>query len=229
AAPGARLTLATMFVQSNDFFYAPSGSGIELFENDGTPVTGDITSSFLLWDAGTEIDQEPGPGADQAPRQSGPDTGASDPDNTVRLASDDFGNLPAVADVIQVTIDATSETDFTVTIENVSNASSLSTSGGSVAVPLSPGVFVVHTEDDPLFTDGQPDRGEGWKPSPRTAFLPRWPPLWLHGPGSPYLWRLACSPCTRWTDRSSPPARPTVEKGSKLWPRTAFLRRWPPR
>lgn len=161
AAPGARLTLATMFVQSNDFFYAPSGSGIELFENDGTPVTGDITSSFMLWDSGTEVNQEPGTGADQAPRQSGPDTGAADPDDTVRLASDDFGNLPAVADVISVTLTATSATRFTVTIENVSDASTLSTSGGSVAVPLSPGVFVIHTEDDPLFTAGQPDRGEG--------------------------------------------------------------------
>ena len=42
------------------------------------PVTGDITSSISLWDAGTEVNQEPGAGADQAPRQSGPNTGAAE-------------------------------------------------------------------------------------------------------------------------------------------------------
>ncbi len=33
--------------------------------------------------------------------------------------------------------------------------------GGSVAVPLAPGVFVVHAADAPLFTPGQPNPGMG--------------------------------------------------------------------
>ena len=65
-----------------------------------------MTDQIMLWDAGTEMNQEPGSGADQAPRQTGLDTGETDPDNTVRLVTDAFGNLPDVADVIRVTLEA---------------------------------------------------------------------------------------------------------------------------
>lgn len=51
---------------------------------------------------------------------------------------------------------------FTVRIENVSNDSTLRPSDGSKQfVPLSPGVWTVHDADGPLFTAGQPDRGDG--------------------------------------------------------------------
>jgi hypothetical protein len=162
AAPGARLSFTTMFVHSNDLFFAPDESGITLFENSGMQVTGDITSQIKLWDAGTEVNQEPGLGADQAPRQAGANTGAADADNTVRLAADDFGNLPAVNDVVKVTLSSTSSTGFTLRIENVSGSNTLQTSdGASHAVPLAPGVWVVHTTDAPLFAAGMPDKGNG--------------------------------------------------------------------
>jgi hypothetical protein len=73
AKPGMKLTVALMFGQSNDWFYAPE-KGIELF-NNGKPLMGDITSKFILYDAGTEKNEEPGVGANQAPRQKGPNTG----------------------------------------------------------------------------------------------------------------------------------------------------------
>lgn len=162
AAPGSRLSFATMFVHSNDLFYGPDAAGIALFDADGLPIEGDITSEIALWDAGTEMNQEPGLGPDQAPRQAGPDSGADDPDDTVRLAADEFGNLPAVSDVLEVTLTSVSATEFTVRIENVSTNSTLMTSdGGSVAVPLAPGVWVVHPDDGPIFTTGESDRGEG--------------------------------------------------------------------
>ncbi|MDX1660438.1 MAG: spondin domain-containing protein [Gemmatimonadota bacterium] len=161
APPGMRLSFATMFVPSNDFFYGPSEEGIPLYD-DGTPIQGDITDRILLWDAGTEVNQEPGLGADQPMRQAGPDTGADDPNSAVRIAPDDFGNLPAVADVIEVTITPGANGRFTVRIENVSTPNTLMTSdGGSQPVPLAPGVFVVHAMDAPLFTEGAADPGEG--------------------------------------------------------------------
>ena len=73
APVGSRLLLATMFVQSNDWFYATGESGLELYNSDGTEVTEDVTSEFSLYDAGTEADEEPGE-ANQAPRQSGSNT-----------------------------------------------------------------------------------------------------------------------------------------------------------
>ncbi len=158
---GSRLSLATMFVQSNDWFYAPGQDGLALYNQDGSQVTGNVTSSFNLYDAGTEEDEEPGTGANQAPRQGAANTGPADDDNTVRTV--DTTNLPADEDVIQVTLTSTGPTGFRVRIENVSTTSTLSTSSGAVAVPLAPGAWVVHPESETavLFETGRPDFGEG--------------------------------------------------------------------
>lgn len=162
AAPGSSLSFATMFVQSNDWFYAPDGDGIALWDANGNQIEGDITDRLQLWDAGTEEDQEPGLGGDQAPRQGSANTGAADDDNTVRLAADEWDNIPDITDVLRATINPTGPTSFTVRIENVSDGTTLSTSdGASHPVPLAPGVWVVHSDENPLFTPGTPDRGEG--------------------------------------------------------------------
>lgn len=102
ATPGQRLTLAMMFGQSNDLFYAPEGTGIDLFDAAGQPFSGEVTSRLVLWDAGTESNQEPGAGPDQAPRQKAPNTGAAE-GGTVRLVDDDF-TYPTVEQVVRVTI-----------------------------------------------------------------------------------------------------------------------------
>ncbi len=75
ATPGDYLSFATMFIESNDWFFAPDSSGIALFADDGTPITGDISDMVSLWDAGTEVDETPGQGANQGPRQAAPNTG----------------------------------------------------------------------------------------------------------------------------------------------------------
>ncbi|HKY08021.1 MAG TPA: spondin domain-containing protein [Candidatus Binatia bacterium] len=75
--PGDRLSVTLMMGQSNDWFYAPPESGIELFEN-GQPISGDITSQLVMWDAGTEINQEPGIGSEQGPRQKMPNAGKAE-------------------------------------------------------------------------------------------------------------------------------------------------------
>ena len=160
AAPGHKLSFATMMVQSNDLFYAPDGGGIELY-NGTTPVTGNVTAQLALWDAGTELNEEPGLGANQAPRQGGADTGAVDPDNTVRLVNDGY-TYPAVASVITATLAYDGGGQFTMRLANVSNSMTLMPSSGpSAAVPLAPGVFVVHGADNPLFTPGAADMAEG--------------------------------------------------------------------
>lgn len=97
AVPGQYLTFATMFVQSNDWFFAPDEAGIELFDMDGAPLNGDITDRIFLWDSGTEVDQTPGEGADQAPRQAGPNTG-EDEGGVVSLV-EDFADYQIVVTV----------------------------------------------------------------------------------------------------------------------------------
>jgi hypothetical protein len=159
AKPGDMLSFATMFVQSNDLFYAPSGAGIALF-NAMTPVNGDVTAQIHLWDAGTEMNEEPGVGANQAPRQGGANLGAADMNTAVRMVADGF-TYPMVSDVIAVTITHLGDNLFTVRLENVSDANTLMTSNGSVAVPLAPGVAVVHGQQIQLFASGVADAGLG--------------------------------------------------------------------
>lgn len=107
ASRGERLSFATMFVQSNDLFFAPNEHGIALFNDVGYPIEGRVTRHIDLWDAGTEINQEPGVGADQAPRQAGPDIG-EDEMGVVQLVADsgDGYTYPPVAATIRVTITA---------------------------------------------------------------------------------------------------------------------------
>lgn len=102
AKPGDRLSISTMFGQSNDLFYSPGFVGVPLFRGNGTPRSGDITRYFYLWDAGTEVNQEPGLGPDQAPRQSAPNTGESEHKRVLRV-HDEF-NYPPTNEVIRVTI-----------------------------------------------------------------------------------------------------------------------------
>ena len=104
AMPGDRLSLTTMMGQSNDWFYAPAESGIPLFKN-GKPISGDITSQIILWDAGTEVNQEPGIGPDQGPRQKAPNTGEAE-NGVVRNAKDvKYGPaFSKVSSVMHVTI-----------------------------------------------------------------------------------------------------------------------------
>lgn len=101
ARPGDRLGFVTMFGQSNDLFYAPGEKGIALFRGN-RPVSGDVTSELVLWDAGTEVNEEPGFGPNQAPRQKGPNTGPSERRSIAR-PKDGF-HYPKTSDVIRVTI-----------------------------------------------------------------------------------------------------------------------------
>src|SRR5437899_9014990 len=57
---------------------------------------------------------------------------------------------------------AARRTTFTVRIENVSTAATLKLSNGQTApAPNAPGLWVVHTEPEPLFAAGAKDRGRG--------------------------------------------------------------------
>jgi hypothetical protein len=103
-AAGAKqkLYFVSMFGQSNDWFYG-TANGIALFDAGGKPVSGDVTSSVKLYDAGTEIDEELGIGPSQGPRQPHPRYGADDKNPMVRLATTDPRFID-VAKVMRVTV-----------------------------------------------------------------------------------------------------------------------------
>lgn len=103
AKPGDRLAFATMFVQSNDSFYGPKGDGLALFDAKGNPIKGDVTAMVALYDAGTEVDEAPGVGPSQAPRQPKADTGRSER-HGVRPVHNSF-TYPPPAQVIRVIVE----------------------------------------------------------------------------------------------------------------------------
>jgi hypothetical protein len=162
------VSFAAMLGESNDWFFAPGPTGIALYDATGNPVSGDVTSQVSLWDAGTEIDQEPAVGDATGPRQPTPDYGAPDPVAMVRelgtnvmLSSGATFVRPATADMIQVTLTPGANRQFTLRIQNVSTTTTLVTSQGARAIHISPAVWALHIAPNPLFTPGAPDRGQG--------------------------------------------------------------------
>ena len=98
------LSFATRLEQSNDLFLAPSEKGIALFDENGAAIgVQDVTAKLLLWDAGTEANEEPGVGPNQAPRQLVSNTGPADELATVREVNDGF-SYPEVSELVRVYI-----------------------------------------------------------------------------------------------------------------------------
>ena len=79
-------------------------------------------------------------------------------DENVEAATGD--DLPGVSDVVQVTLEAIGPASFHLEVANVSETMRTE-DGGRHMMSVGPGVAVVHSAADPLFTAGMPDRGEG--------------------------------------------------------------------
>jgi len=151
AGKGHKLSFATMYGTSNDLFYAPANGGLDLYDGND-PVTGDITAMIRLWDAGTEVNEEPGVGPNTGPKQGAPDTGPDENGIVKEIAGVNDGfTYPAVGENLKVMLDFDGTSMFTVTIENMAMSST----------PLSPGVWVVHAMPDALFKMGTADYGNG--------------------------------------------------------------------
>lgn len=132
AAKNQRLTFATMYGWSNDLFFAPANPGIELYNTDGTPKTGDVSSQIKLWDNGTRVNQAPGMAVVH------PGTAEASAKNVKEVAgTDDFGhNYLAASQLMKVSLAYNGNSTFTITIMN--------NSGGTAnETPFSPGVWAI--------------------------------------------------------------------------------------
>lgn len=132
AAKGQALSFATMYGWSNDLFFAPANPGIKLYQDNGTPVEGDVSSQVKLWDNGTRINQVPGsavthPGMAEATAKNITEINGMDAE----------GNTYAAASALmQVTLHYEGNSTFTMTITNTSGSTSNPT-------PFSPGVWAI--------------------------------------------------------------------------------------
>jgi hypothetical protein len=103
--PGDRLSLAFMLGHSNDGIIGTGADGIALFDASGRPVSGDVTSALGLWDAGTEVNEEPGIGRNQGMRQGAPSAGDPERRPVRGMAEAEFGGRwPAPSRMLRVTI-----------------------------------------------------------------------------------------------------------------------------
>lgn len=158
-----KLSFVTMLASTNDLFFGPDGSGISLYDENGDPISGDVTEQVYLWDAGTEVNEEPAVGANTVGMQSGPDTGMVEDGNVLKIEDVTNGfafDYPPVNELIKVSVTHRGGTEFSISIEDLVTGS-LSTSQGEKVAPISPGVYVIHSADNPLFTEGEADRGQG--------------------------------------------------------------------
>ena len=104
AGKGQKLSFAVMLAATNDAFFGPNGDGIALYDNSGNPIASqDVTSQVYLWDAGTEVNEEPAVGPNTVTNQPAPNTGI-DEHGVVQLLSKvttDHFKYPTVAEVLR--------------------------------------------------------------------------------------------------------------------------------
>ncbi len=155
-----------MLAATNDVFFAPSGEGIPLYLDNGTPITADVTSQVYLWDAGTELNEEPFIGPNTVTNQGTVNTGVVDTNTKVgaKITTVTEGFVyayPAVASLIKVTVTHTTGTLFDITIDNLAGAALTTGDLVSHPTPLSPGVWVVSSAANALFTDQTPAPAHG--------------------------------------------------------------------
>lgn len=132
AAKNQRLTFATMYGWSNDLFFAPDNPGIRLYNDDGSPVTGDVSDQIKLWDNGTRKNQAPGSAITH------PGTAEATPKNIMEVSgTDSYGNAYlAASKLMKVMLTYNNNSMFTVTISNISG-------GTANETPFSPGVWTI--------------------------------------------------------------------------------------
>ncbi|RRB06632.1 spondin domain-containing protein [Larkinella rosea] len=150
AAKGEALSFATMYGWSNDLFFAPENPGILVYDSNGNPIEGDVSSQIKLWDNGTRENQKPG--------ASVAHPGVAESKNITEVKGTDAqGNsYLAASDLMKATLKYDGNSYFTLTIQN--------TSGGTAnETPFSPGVWAVSyivggqlLNPTPLYTAGQP-------------------------------------------------------------------------
>ncbi|HZK65352.1 MAG TPA: spondin domain-containing protein, partial [Puia sp.] len=132
AAKSQALSFATMYGWSNDLFFAPGNPGIKLYNDDGTPITGDVSAEVKLWDNGTRVNQAPGMNVTH------PGTAEVAPQNIREInGADDYGNsyLPA-SQLMKVSLAYNGNSTFTITIINNSGGTANETA-------FSPGVWAI--------------------------------------------------------------------------------------
>jgi len=136
AGIGNNLSLAKKVVASSDLFLGFGEFGFPLYQEDGTPVTGDITQALHLWDGGITANED-----------------FSEEDNSIIRERDiiqltdslkDGLIYPKVDSMVRFTLTHNEINEFELTIENISDL-------GNTPSAIAPGIFAIHQVDKFIF------------------------------------------------------------------------------
>lgn len=176
AGKGQTISFAAMYGNSNDLFFAPANPGIKLYQDNGDPVTGNVSSQIRLWDNGTRVNQPTGPAVTH------PGDAEAAPKNVIEVAL----STPA-SQLLKAELTFEGGTKFTLKLTNTSGgtANETSISAGVWTVSHSSGSTLV--KEDPIFTPGKlsanglTDLAETGKLTALTQYL-----TGITGPNSPF-------------------------------------------
>jgi hypothetical protein len=95
-----------MLAESNDLLLAPANGSLTLFDSKNEPLSGDLSAQLELFDAGSEVNQAPGQGSFQFPRQKSADEGSAET-SPVRLLKDvkDGFQYPAASALVSLKLE----------------------------------------------------------------------------------------------------------------------------
>lgn len=178
-----KLSFASMYGASNDWFYSPGDEGLALF-TAGTPLEGDITGMISLWDAGTEVNGSGSPGTPESnPVEMVPSAenniqvllaydGVSMFTLTIHVLPGSATPLSPVAWVVhsdgQHPIFTEGALDYGNGLEALAEMGDAGPLGEYLKMhsgyvsPIAPILWVLHDKkDNPIFKEGTPDFGMG--------------------------------------------------------------------
>ncbi|WP_207423061.1 spondin domain-containing protein [Desertivirga brevis] len=149
AAKGQAISFATMYGWSNDLFFAPANPGILVYDADGKPLEGDVSSQVKLWDNGTRVNQVPGANVNHPGVQ---DTKVI---TEIRGIDAQGNSYLAASSLVKTILKYNGNSIFTLTLQNISG-------GTANETPLSPGVWAISyiaggqlLNPAPLYSAGQ--------------------------------------------------------------------------
>ena len=158
AQPFSRLSLVTMLVASNDIFVGSGPNGISIFDNTGFPQDErDVTMNFRFWDVGSEYNQAPGQGPDQALLGGAPNIGMDEAGQVVAHNSSTRAlPLARAMFAVEVAVNDLIDTQLDITITNISDDPSdeFNDDKGTLVSGFSPLIWARHTDSQTLFDLG---------------------------------------------------------------------------
>jgi len=150
AEKGQTLMFTTMYANSWDLFFAPENPGIKLFDNNGNPITGDVSSQVKLWDGGTKKNIDP-----RRPKASQPKVDEDKKVNEIN-GKDGSYTYPKADEMMKLNLAYNAaDSRFTLTMHNNTDKTNIQTLFSTGVWAVSNSIDGKPVNDKPFYTPGE--------------------------------------------------------------------------